>query len=934
MSRLAQSSLVAVLGPTNTGKTHLAIERMCAHSSGMIGFPLRLLAREVYDRVVVLKGVNRVALVTGEEKIIPKDAQWFLCTAEAMPMDREFAFVAIDEAQIGIDPERGHIFTDRMLHARGREETMILGSESLRPLIETLLPDAEIITRPRFSTLSYAGPRKLSRLPRRSAIVAFSLEDVYAIAEMLRRQHGGAAIVMGSLSPQTRNAQVKMYQDGEVDYLVATDAIGMGLNLDVTHVAFAALRKFDGRRRRRLTLAEIGQIAGRAGRHQKDGSFGILSGLASSDELQAEDVERLEAHRFPRLEWLYWRNPEPDFGSLDGLIRSLEEKPGHRRLHAAPEAVDLAVLKKLSQDPAVSWHANSPDMVRLLWEAACIPDFRKVGADHQARFVASLWPHLAGVSGRIPHARMAQEISRLENVQGDIATLGARIAAARSWSYIAQKPHWVEQPEAMIERTRALEARLSDAMHIQLTQRFVDKRTRILMRGLMKDSLSQDVSVDDDGMVLVEGEEIGTLKGFQFVVPSDSRNEDRKMLLAAAERYLGRIMTENADALAKAPDSVLTLVPDAAGQPAILWGDARLAVLAKGKTLLQPEIKFERSIKDMAPEDSQKVIDRVKLWVDAMKAKHLEGLVKIDALANQPETPAAVRALFAQIVDAGGILSRRDIDQAIRALDNDMRGHARRAGLVFGALDIFHHALMKPGAVLWRTALFAAFDAEPMIERTPDNAVHLKEGTFAAADHASRLGFRKIAGEYIRVDMVERLIKQAHEARQKGAIFAVDPALATSLGLSKSCHEALLDLAGFVKTSDKPAPVEQAVAEESSSPPAAAGQTETVPEAAVAPEVAPASDAAPAPQADSVVAAETDEAPAGGTPVSEEPVTTVQYWRWKGMARKNNRDHGKFRGKPQKHGKGAPAKRKVEPVLATAGGAFAELAALRDSMKK
>ncbi|AMO70732.1 helicase-related protein [Sphingorhabdus sp. M41] len=923
MSRFSQSSLVAVLGPTNTGKTHLAIDRMCAHSSGMIGFPLRLLAREVYDRVVALKGANRVALVTGEEKIIPKEAQWFLCTAEAMPMDREFAFVAIDEAQIGIDPERGHIFTDRMLYARGREETMILGSESLRPLIEALLPEAEIVTRPRFSTLSYAGPRKLSRLPRRSAIVAFSIEDVYAIAEMLRRQHGGAAIVMGSLSPQTRNAQVKMYQDGEVDYLVATDAIGMGLNLDVTHVAFAALKKFDGRRRRRLTLAEIGQIAGRAGRHQKDGSFGVLTGLASSDALQPEDIENLESHHFPKLEWLYWRNAEPDFGSVDKLIRSLEEKPQVPRLHAAPEAVDLAVLKRLAQDPALSGLANSPGKVRLLWEAACIPDFRKVGADHQARFVASLWPHLAGASGRIPHARMAQEISRLENFQGDIATLAARIAAARSWSYIAQKSHWVEQPEAMIDRTRALESRLSDAMHSQLTQRFVDKRTRVLMRGLLKDTLPQDVVVDDDdGKVLVEGQEIGTLKGFQFLVPSDSRREDRKMLLAAAERYLGRIMTENADALAKAPDSVLALVPDTAGQPTILWGDSRLAVLTKGKSLLQPEIKFDRSIKDMAPEASQKVMDRVKLWVDAMKAKHLQGLVKIDTLANEPETPAAVRALFAQIVDAGGILSRREIDQAIRALDNDMRGHARRAGLVFGALDIFHHALMKPGAVLWRTALFAAFDAEPMIDQAPDNAVHLKQGTFATADHASRLGFRKIADEYVRVDMVERLIKQAHEARQQGAIFAIDPALATSLGLTKNCHEALLDLAGFVKTNDKPAALVSPVADSTEPAETTADETKAVAEAVAAPDAAPA------------VVGEPGDTPKENIPLSEEPAAAEQYWRWKGMARKKNQSPFKSREKHQKKAKGAPVKRKAEPVLATASGAFAELAALRDSMKK
>ncbi|WP_373489892.1 helicase-related protein [Parasphingorhabdus sp.] len=922
MSRFSQSSLVAVLGPTNTGKTHLAIERMCAHSSGMIGFPLRLLAREVYDRVVALKGANRVALVTGEEKIIPKDAQWFLCTAEAMPMDREFAFVAIDEAQIGIDPERGHIFTDRMLHARGRDETMILGSESLRPLIEYLLPDAEIITRPRFSTLSYAGSRKLSRLPKRSAIVAFSLEDVYAIAEMLRRQHGGAAIVMGSLSPQTRNAQVKMYQDGEVDYLVATDAIGMGLNLDVAHVAFAALKKFDGHRRRRLTLAEIGQIAGRAGRHQKDGSFGVLSGLASSDALQAEDIDNLESHRFPKLDWLYWRNADPDFGSVERLIRSLEEKPQIQRLHAAPEAVDLAVLKRLAMDPALVRLAGSPDKVRLLWEAACIPDFRKVGSDHQARFIASLWSHLAEGAGVIPHARMAQEIARLENVQGDIATLGARIAAARSWSYIAQKSHWVEQPEAMIDRTRALESRLSDAMHALLTQRFVDKRTRVLMRGLLKDTLAQDVAVDDDGRVLVEGQEIGTLKGFQFLVPSDSRREDRKMLLAAAERYLGRIMTDNADALAKAPDSVLALVPDAAGQPAILWGDSRLAVLSKGKTLLQPEIRFERSIKDMAAEDSQKVIDRVKAWVEAMKAKHLQGLVKIDVLANEPETPAAVRALFAQIVDAGGILSRRDIDQAVRALDNDMRGHARRAGLVFGALDIFHHALMKPGAVLWRTALFAAFDGQPMIEQTPDNAVHLKQGTFVGADHASRLGFRKVADEYVRVDMVERLVKQAHEARQQGEIFAIDPALATSLGLSKAGHEALLALAGFAKTDEKPVVQEKPVADASQAPQSGADGSDAAVEEAAAPDEAPAAAVAP------------DDAKADSVAPPEAAVAAVQYWRWKGMARNAKRSQFKSRTKHQKQDKPAPVKRKAEPVLATAGGAFAELAVLREQMKK
>jgi len=919
MSRLSQSSLIAILGPTNTGKTHLAIERMCAHSSGMIGFPLRLLAREVYDRVVQLKGANQVALVTGEEKIVPKDAQWFLCTAESMPMDRDFSFVAIDEAQLGIDPERGHIFTDRMLHARGRDETMILGSESLHPLIEKLLPDADIQTRPRFSTLSYAGPRKLSRLPRRSAIVAFSVDDVYAIAEMLRRQHGGAAIVMGSLSPQTRNAQVKMYQDGEVDYLVATDAIGMGLNLDVTHVAFAALRKFDGRRRRRLTLSEIGQIAGRAGRHQKDGSFGVLSGLASSDELQPEEIEHLAAHEFPRLNWLYWRNAEPPLHSVKALIEGLKETPKDRLLRPAPEATDLAVLKRLAQDPDALALVQGEAKVRLLWEAACIPDFRKVGADHQARFVASLWPYLAQGSGKIPHARMAHEISRLENVQGDIATLGGRIAAARSWSYIAQKAHWVEQADTMVERTRDLERKLSDAMHAQLTQRFVDKRTRVLIRGLMKDAVASDVVVESNGAVLVDGLQIGTLKGFQFSVPSDSRREDRKMLLAAAERYLGQYMIENADALAKAPDSVLTLVPDEAGQPAIMWGDAKLALLTKGRSLLTPEIRFDPSVKEMAADNSKKVEDRVRAWVESMKSKHLEGLVKIDALASTSETPATVRALFAQIVEAGGIIPRQYVNDAVRALDNDMRGHARRAGLVFGALDIFHHALMKPGPVLWRTGLFAALNEQPMAKLTPDNAVHLKEWDFVGGPQISQMGFRKVGAEFVRVDMAERLIKQAHEARSTGDIFAIDAALATSLGLSAKIHHSLLESAGFAKTDDQPA---ESI------------ETEPSPEASTQSPVPgePEHDT-PTPQPDEPIG-EKEAADTNASAEENPDDQPVQYWRWKGMGKGKPSGRQKQRGK-KPHSKSKPSSaKKAEPVLASAGGAFDALAELKKSMKK
>ena len=484
MSRVDDHSVVAVLGPTNTGKTHLAIERMCGHSSGMVGFPLRLLAREVYDRVVAQKGKDQVALITGEEKICPPNARWFLCTAESMPMDKEFAFVALDEAQLGADAERGHVFTDRLLRARGRDETMILGSEALRPMLRALVPKAEIIGRPRFSTLSYAGAAKLSRLPPRSAIVAFSAEEVYAVAEMLRRLRGGAAVVMGALSPRTRNAQVQMFQAGEVDYLVATDAIGMGLNMDVAHVAFASLRKFDGRRQRRLTVAEMAQIAGRAGRHQRDGTFGTLAVEGGNAAFTEEEVEAIEEHRFPPLDHLYWREGRPDFASVDALVASLERRPQSPVLLAAPQATDLAVLKRLAEEDWVRARTRGAYMVARLWAACGLPDFRKTGAEPHSRLVGRVFRHLSEDGGHIPAPWFAEEIARLDSVQGDVETIADRIAAARTWAYIAHRADWLAEPEKWAERTRALEEKLSDALHQRLTQRFVDRRTAVLMRDL------------------------------------------------------------------------------------------------------------------------------------------------------------------------------------------------------------------------------------------------------------------------------------------------------------------------------------------------------------------------------------------------------------------------------------------------------------------
>src|SRR5688500_4537641 len=598
MSDRTRPPLKAILGPTNTGKTHLAVERMAAHSSGMIGFPLRLLAREVYDRVARLKGPNQVALLTGEEKILPSQARWFLCTAESMPMERDVAFVAVDEAQLGADLERGHVFTDRMLHARGREETMILGSETLKPMVRALLPKAEIIGRPRFSTLSYAGPSKLSRLPPRSAIVAFSAEQVYAVAEMLRRMRGGAAVVMGALSPRTRNAQVAMYQAGEVDYLVATDAIGMGLNMDVDHVAFAGLAKFDGRRRRRLTPAEMAQIAGRAGRHQRDGSFGSLTLEGEAlDEFRPEEIEAIEENRFDPLEFLYWRERELDFSTIDGLIRSLERRPARQTLRPAPEAIDLAVLKFLAGDTEIRDRAVGAERVRRLWAACGLPDFRKTGPEHHARLVAKLYLHLSEGDGRIPQGWYSEQVAKLDNVQGDIDTLADRIAGVRTWAYIAHRSDWLADPAAMADRTVAVEEKLSDALHDRLTQRFVDRRTAVLMRDLGRKGTGDfPVLIDAEGEVTVGSYAIGKLQGFNFEVDPAARHADRKMLLATAERRLAGEYEKRAGALVTDTDDHFSLRTDPGLPVAILWRGHEVARLGAGKNLLSPRILLDRRI--------------------------------------------------------------------------------------------------------------------------------------------------------------------------------------------------------------------------------------------------------------------------------------------------------------------------------------------------
>lgn len=806
MNRAAPDSrtVKAVLGPTNTGKTHLAVERLCAHSSGQIGFPLRLLAREIYDRVVAIKGPDRVALITGEERIDPPNARWKLCTVEAMDRDADVAFVAVDEAQLGADRERGHVFTDRMLNARGREETMILGSSALTPMVEQLVPEAEIITRPRFSTLTHAGSLKLSRLPPRSAVVAFSAEEVYTVAEMLRRFRGGAAVVMGALSPQTRNKQVEMFQSGEVDYIVATDAIGMGLNLDVAHVAFAGLAKFDGQRRRRLTIAEMAQIAGRAGRHQKDGTFGTLAGERGA-EFSEEEVHAVEEHIFPPIEKMMWRDARPRLDSVDVLIDDLSAPPNDPALAPAPEAIDLAVARILSESPKVRERAKGKAMVGRFWDACSLPDFRSLGPENHARFVARLWDDLSEGTGRLGHDYVAGMIAHLDDARGDIDTLQGRIAAIRSWAYIAQRPDWVRDREDMADRSRAVEAKLSDALHQRLTERFVNRRTAVLMKKL-GDTALLPVTLGEGGAVMVDGEEIGKLEGFRFDVDPQARLETRRLLLAAAEKHLPGLLNERADALMA--DCENRGEDLAWSGDTVSWLGQPVAKLVAGRRLLEPQVKLAPGLNTLDAPLRAKIEKAVQGWLDSEISVRLKPLVKLSKAAEEAEAGTELRALAIALHDAGGAVARKD--SGVGKLDTDKRSRLRRLGVQVGALDVFVPAMAKASTLeAWRAlAELSGMKVRPVAAEM--QAILPVKG-------APPLFYRRVGQQNVRVDLAERLVHAAHQRRARWASeatqrrrkgkegekptepvrFALDPSMALSMGLSTQTYTELLRQAGF-----------------------------------------------------------------------------------------------------------------------------------------
>ncbi len=798
--------LTAVLGPTNTGKTHLAVTRMLGHSSGMIGLPLRLLAREVYDRVVALRGPRSVALITGEEKIVPPNPSYFVSTVEAMPLERDVAFVAIDEIQLCGDLERGHVFTDRLLRARGREETMFLGAATIRRVLRRLLPDAEFTTRPRFSKLTHSGSTKLSRLPRRTAIVAFSANEVYAIAEQIRRQKGGAAVVMGALSPRTRNAQVALYQHGDVDYLVATDAIGMGLNMDVDHVAFASLEKFDGISHRRLRVAEIAQIAGRAGRHMNDGTFGTVSGGDRDPglRLDALSIECIEQHRFPSLRFLMWRNTMLDFRSLDALIRSLGEPVPLDVLARAPLAEDLRVLKTLAGDPAIAALARAPAACARLWEACQIPDFRKTMAEVHARLVGRIYRHLMSGDGNLPTDWLARQMSRLDRADGDIDTLAARIAHIRTWTYVANRPDWVDDPEHWRGRARAIEDKLSDALHDRLIQRFVDQRATVLMRRLGEDSQLFAV-VGSDGDVAVESQFIGQLKGLRFEPDPGAAPAEVRMLVGAAMRSLRREIAARTGKLAAAPDRDIELRHgESLGRATIWWRGGALARLTPGADILSPRIEILRN--DLLEgTNRERVRARLQRWLDCHIALTVGPLAALRNALEQGKDRSpgsaglvgAARGLAFQIAENLGSVRRRDVRNLMAALTPGDRSGLRRLGIRFGEATIYMPALIKPAAAETRRLLWAVkagikdIPAPPIGRRV---SLAVEPGIPPAVYEVA--GFRVIGERAIRIDRLERLARTARRLGRAGP-FAATADLAALVGCGNCSIAVILGELGY-----------------------------------------------------------------------------------------------------------------------------------------
>ena len=846
-SRARGAGVTAVLGPTNTGKTHLAIERMLAHSSGVIGLPLRLLAREVYNKVADRVGKDSVALVTGEEKIKPPNPRFWICTVEAMPRDLDVAFLAVDEVQLGADFERGHVFTDRMLNARAREETLVLGAATVRPMVEKLLPGAHVISRPRLSTLTYAGEKKLTRLPSRSAIVAFSAEEVYAIAELIRRQRGGAAVVLGALSPRTRNAQVALYQSGDVEYLVATDAIGMGLNLDVDHVAFASDRKFDGYQFRKLNPAELAQIAGRAGRATRDGTFGTTG---RCDPFEPELVQALESHNFEPLRLLQWRNTDLDFASIGALQASLAATPNEQGLTRAPIGEDILVLEHAARDEDVRGLARDRAAIARLWDACQVPDYRKIAPATHAELVVTLYGFLMR-EGNIPTDWFARQVAHADRTDGDIDTLSNRIAHVRTWTFIANRLDWLADPEHWQGVTRVVEDKLSDALHERLAERFVDRRTSVLMRRLRENAMLE-TQIGKSGEVTVEGHVIGRLDGFMFAPDASAGGSEAKALNAAAQKVLAGEIETRATRISQASNDQIVLATDGA----LRWTGDLVGKLTAGDDTLRPRVRIIADEHLTGPA-RELVQTRLDLWLKT----HIEKLLApLFSLTAADDITGMARGVAFQLVELLGVLERQKVAEEVKGLDQPARANLRKYGVRFGAYHIYLPALLKPAPRALATQLWAIKHESPEAKGVGD-LLHLAASgrTSIPVDKDTpkalyrTAGYRICGERAVRVDILERLadlIRPALSWREgapgtkpdgvfDGRGFVVTGAMTSLTGASGDDFASILRSLGY-RMDRKPKPVETAVTAPAAEPAAVTDGGSATADATV--EAAPSSD--------------------------------------------------------------------------------------------
>jgi ATP-dependent RNA helicase SUPV3L1/SUV3 len=779
---MTKNKITAVLGPTNTGKTHLAIETMLSFESGMIGFPLRLLAREVYDKVIKKISLDKVALITGEEKIIPSNAKYFLCTVESMPIDKHLEFVGVDEIQMCSDHERGHIFTDRLLNMRGEKLTMLMGSSTIKNIISKLDGDIEFINRERLSKLTYAGHKKISRIDRKTAIIAFSAEEVYAIAELIRRQKGGAAIVMGSLSPKTRNAQVELYQSGDVDFLVATDAIGMGINMDLDFVYFSNVKKFDGKKLRRLNLSEIGQIAGRAGRYLNDGSFGITG---DCKEISPEEVELLENHKFEEIRTLFWRNSNLNFNNPISLIKSLEEKPQVEWLRKIHECEDEKALKYFLKDQKILNKEFDKKTLMLLWECCQIPDFVKKTYGNHFEVIGNVFKFLTSKKGLISEDYMRLQLMKLDKLDGNVDSLSNRIANVRTWSYVSNKNNWVENQSYWIEKTKHLEDRLSDRLHEELTKTFIDKRASVLARGLKQDmEFKTEILQNND--VKIDDQFIGKIKGLKLELDlkKGALETDIKSLKKAARQTIGPELEKRVQSIIDT--GLISLNEDFK----IYWNDFPIAKLTTGNDYLNPN--FDLIVDDIIEQNTkQKLNDYVNKWIHSKINNVLKSLID---LKNIKENNSSIKALAYQLYENNGVLKRDQVSEYLKNLEQNERKILRDLGVKFGRYHVFLYQLIKPEAVSLRTLLWKNFYQKFHNLKPPTFGLNfLDDKEIKNKNFMLLCGFERFDNFFVRIDILERLfVLIINSSSKENSEIKLVPEMLNLLGCSKDNFKKLL----------------------------------------------------------------------------------------------------------------------------------------------